>query len=326
MLDLDRLRRIRLHRRPRGQILIAEMVLRFDYAFPKKTRIRLEGLDNIPKDRPVFFAMNHTDRYNYWPFQYRLYREGQRFTATWVKGKYYENRMMGAFMDATNNIPLPSRGYVLTTEARHVLGRVPKEAEYRALRDLIDGKATADQAIESGGPAIAELLATGGPAAEWPARFEALFAEMMGQVARLTREALTELDLDVLVFPQGTRSKRLARGHSGMMHMAQHLGTAIVPVGCNGSDRVYPGGSPFAKGGDIVYRIGRPLLLDGPELGAYRVTTPFVPFSNAAGEAHGAAFQAATDVVMQHIDGLLDEEYRFADGTSDGVEKMNRFI
>src|SRR5690242_20641140 len=118
MLDLSRLRKIRLRRRPRVQIALANLVLRPDYRFPKKTVIELEGIDNIPKDQRVFFAMNHTDRYNYWPFQFQMYKAGLPFTATWVKGKYYENKLMGRFMDATNNIPLPSRGYVLTTELR----------------------------------------------------------------------------------------------------------------------------------------------------------------------------------------------------------------
>lgn len=328
MLDLDRLKRIRLARRPIGQLLIANVVLRLDYRFPKKTRIDLEGVENIPRDRGVFFAMNHTDRYNYWPFQYQLYMHGGlRMTATWVKGKYYENRLMGGFMDRTNNIPLPSRGYVIVTEFRKAHGRVPNETEYRALRDLVDGAATPAEVADKGGGAVAALLSKGGPAADFPARFDALFAAMMAEVTRLTREALEALELNVLVFPQGTRSKRLSHGHTGLMQMAQHLGHAIVPVGCNGSDRAYPGGSPFSKGGHLVYRIGRPLELDGPELAPHRVRAPFVPFSTAASATHGEAFRAGTDVVMRHIDALLDPEYRFAeDKVSDGVEKMNRFL
>jgi 1-acyl-sn-glycerol-3-phosphate acyltransferase len=328
MLDLHRLERIKLRRRPPVQILIAQLVLRFDYALPKPTRIVLEGLENIPRDRGVFLAMNHTDRYNYWPLQYQLYRQGcSRFTASWVKGKYYENRLMGAFMDRTNNIPLPSRGYVLTTEFRKVVGRVPSADEYRALRDLVDGRGDHEQAIALGGAAVAELLSAGGPAAAFRERFDDLFARMMGEVTRLTRQALVELDLNVLVFPQGTRSKRLSKGHTGLMQVAQHLGCAIVPIGCNGADRAYPGGSPFSKGGHIVYRIGRALELTGPELADYRVTAPFSPFSVAASQAHGAAFQAATDVVMTHINALLDPEYQFGDDqASDGVAAMNRFI
>ncbi len=328
MLDLHRLERIVLHRRPPAQILIAQLVLRFDYALPRPTRIELVGMENIPRDRGVFLAMNHTDRYNYWPLQYQLYRQGcSRFTATWVKGKYYENRLMGAFMDRTNNIPLPSRGYVLTTSFRKVAGRVPDETEYRALRELVDGRGDAEAAVAAGGATVARVLAAEGPAAGFRERFDAYFGRMMGEVTRLTRQALFELDLNVLVFPQGTRSKRLSKGHTGMMQVAQHLGVPIVPIGCNGADRAYPGGSPFSKGGHIVYRIGRPLELDGPELGSHRVTTPFLPFSAAASAAHGEAFQAATDVVMNHIDALLDPEYRFGDDqVSDGVSAVNRFI
>jgi 1-acyl-sn-glycerol-3-phosphate acyltransferase len=108
--------------------------------------------------------------------------------------------------------------------------------------------------------------------------------------------------------------------------VAQHLGVDIVPVGCNGSNLVYPGNSPFAKGGRIVYRIGRPLRLDGSELRDYRVTEPFRPFTLDAG-VHREAFQGMTDVVMEHINELLDPEYQYADEqTSDGVRGLDRFL
>jgi len=163
MLDLARLERIRLHERPLAQILIGQLGLRPDYRFPRRTQIELVGVENIPRDVGVFFAMNHTDRYNYWPFQYQMYRRGGlRFTATWVKGKYYENRVIGAFMDATNNIPLPSRGYVITTEFRKEFGQVPTKDEYRVLRDLVDGRVDVDEAAERGGDRIARLLLRGG--------------------------------------------------------------------------------------------------------------------------------------------------------------------
>lgn len=89
MLDLDRLKRVKLSSVPRGQQVMANLVLGPDYQFPRRTQIILEGTDKLP-GHPVVFAMNHTDRYNYWPFQYKLYRAGLGFTATWVKGKYYE--------------------------------------------------------------------------------------------------------------------------------------------------------------------------------------------------------------------------------------------
>ena len=120
--------------------MVANLGLALDYRFPKRSEIVIEGKERLPPDGGAFLAMNHTDRYNYWPLQYAMYRAGLPFTATWVKGKYYENRYVGAFMDSTNNIPTPSRGYVITTEFRKAVGRPPREDEYRLLRDLVDGK------------------------------------------------------------------------------------------------------------------------------------------------------------------------------------------
>ena len=291
-------------------------LLRLDYAFPRRTQIVLEGAGHLERGRSYVLAMNHTDRYNYWPFQYQLYREKLGYTATWVKGKYYENRFIGAFMDAMNNIPLPSRGYVITTEFRRVAGRTPTDEEYRALRDLADGtRRDAPAALEG---AVGDVDA-------FLREFASLFERMIEQVMRLNRMAL-DFGQHLLVFPQGTRSIRLSRGHIGVAQVAQHLGVDVVPVGCNGSDRVYPGNSPFASGGRVVYRIGRPLRLDGPELSSFRVTEPFHPFTLEA-EVHRERFQAMTDTVMDHINELLDEPYQYSpDRGSDGVSGIARFV
>jgi 1-acyl-sn-glycerol-3-phosphate acyltransferase len=313
MLDLARLERVNLHRTPWGQRFMAQL-LRLDYRFPRRTEIVLEGTQYLEPGRSYILAMNHTDRYNYWPFQYQLYRERLGYTATWVKGKYYENRFIGAFMDSMNNVPLPSRGYVIATRFRKAAGRAPSEDEYRALRDLADG-AVAEAAISD---AVGDVKA-------FLRDFAEVFDRMIDQVMRLNRQAL-DFGQHLLVFPQGTRSPRLSRGHIGVAQVAQHLGVDIVPVGCNGSDRVYPGNSPFAKGGRIVYRIGAPLPLDGPELRDYRVTEPFRPFTLEAG-VHREAFQGMTDVVMDRINALLDPEYQYGDQrASDAAHGMDRFL
>ena len=316
MLDLTRLEKVQLRRTPWGQLLLAQ-ILRLDYAFPRRTQIVLEGTEHLEPGRAVILAMNHTDRYNYWPFQYTLYRRGLGHTATWVKGKYYENRLMGAFMDSMNNIPLPSRGYVITTRFREVVGRPPSEEEYRALRDLADGKDT---------EVPGTLRDAVGDVKAFLDEFAAVFDRMIEQVMRLNRFAL-DFGQHLLVFPQGTRSIRLSRGHIGMAEVAQHLGVDVVPVGCSGSDQVYPGNSPFAKGGRVVYRIGERLRLDGPELAAHRVTQSFRPFTLAAADRHRASFQGMTDVVMDHINRLLDPPYRFAeDHEPEGPSGADRFI
>ena len=193
---------------------------------------------------------------------------------------------------------------------------MPSDEEYRALRDLADGE------VAEAAPALARAV---GDLKAFLRDFGEVFDRMIDQVMRLNRQAL-ELGQHLLVFPQGTRSLRLSRGHIGVAQVAQHLGVDIVPVGCNGSNLVYPGSGPFAKGGRIVYRIGKPLRLDGSELRDYRVTKPFRPFTLEAG-VHREALQGMTAVVMDHINELLDPEYRYADErTSDGVRGMDRFL
>lgn len=328
MLDLDRLQHIQLHRIPPGQVGFARL-LHLDYRL-HGTDIVLEGVENLPRDRSVFLAMNHTDRYNYWPFQYAMHRRGLRYTATWVKGKYYENQWMGRFLDSMNNIPLPSRGYVLTTLFRAAMQRKPLAEEYRFLRDLVDsGIAPGRDETVAQTAGVQQFLATrgDGSAEAFLHSFDALFGQMVEQVVALNRRALRELDLNILVFPQGTRSLRLSKGHTGLMQMAMHLGAAVVPVGCNGSDRVYPGNSPLAKKGRIVYRIGKPLELDGPELSPFRIPADLQPLSRELNREYASQLRGATDVLMERINALLDPPYQWAtDQASDGVAGMDRFL
>lgn len=320
MLTLERLKKVQLHRRSLGQKVMANLVLRWDYRLPRRTRITLEGLENLPRT-PVIFAMNHTDRYNYWPFQYATYRKGLAMTCTWVKGKYYENPAMGWFMDQCNNIPVPSKGYLITVQMRQATGRVPEGDSYRALRTLADKGALPDDASA---PVHAFLRSQGGADA-WRARIETLYADMMAAVVDLNRQAL-DIGCNIIIFPQGTRSTRLSKGRVGLAQLAQHLGATIVPVGCNGSDTVYPASSPFAKGGKIVYRIGKPLPVDHPDLAPHRVTAEFQPFTPSA-DPHRPAFEAITAVVMDRINDLLDPQYRFGeDDASDGVRGAQRFV
>ena len=313
------LRGLRLSAKPRVQIFLGHTLLRASYAVPRRAEIVIEGTENVPKDRTVFFAMNHTDRYNYWPFQYGMWKRGLRFTATWVKGKYFENPWMRRFMIATNNIPLPSRGYVISTGFRDAERRAPDAAEYRVLRDLADGVA-GDAEVAVASDAVKRFIAGGGLL-----RFEETFRFMMGEIVRLNRDALFKLGLDVLVFPEGTRSIRLAKGHTGLAQMSQALGVTIVPVGCNGSHRLYPGGSPWASGGRVVYRIGTPLTPDGPELGPLRVHEAFEPMVPGAMRTHGERFKKITDLVMSRIESLLDPDHRPGEGAG-GTREMDRFL
>ncbi len=335
MLDLDRIRRIRLTGNPWFQKAVAAVLLVPNYYTPPFVRIRFEDEDRVPEG-PVIFAMNHTDRYNYWPLQFKLWRRLGRYTAAWVKGKYYEHPLMGKFMELVNSIPTVSRGYIIARDFRGLLQRRPTNEEYAAARAWIDGQAAAlDGApVEAPDSALpAEILEQPrsilgrafDPSKESYAQaVNALFQKMMRRFVELNAEA-TGLGLDTIIFPQGTRSIRLSRGRIGMSQIALAQGRTIVPVGCSGCDQLYPGGSPWARGGTVTYRFGEPMT--AAELAEFRPGEPFEPFTPAAEAAHRGVFQALADRVMERIDRLVDEPYRFStDLESGGVEGSSRFV
>ena len=143
-------------------------------------------------------------------------------------------------------------------------------------------------------------------------------------IVEKNRRALA-IGLDVLVFPQGTRSRRLSRGHIGLAQVALATGATIVPVGCSGSDGVYTSRSFVAKPGAITYRVGEPMLPS--EWADVAPSEPFVPFDRADEALHRDAFQAVVDRVMERIDGLVDEPYRFSDDRcSEGSQGADRFV
>lgn len=334
MLDLPRYDRIRLSAKPLFQRFIALSILTPNYYLPPRVRIEFEGFGNVP-DHPVIFAMNHTDRYNYWPLQYKLWRVAGRYTATWVKGKYYEHPLMGKFMEWVNSIPAVSRGYLITKDFLAVTGGRPTDEQYSALRGWVDAAAKSDATLEP--PADVdlpnELLNRSrdvfgrpfGPRRESYADYiNAVFGIMMARFDDLNGDAF-EKGLDVIIFPQGTRSIRLSRGHIGLAEIALKHEKTIVPVGCNGSDSVYPGGSPIAKAGHIVYRFGRPISY--ADMAEFHIEDRFEPFTEPAETIYQERFRGLTDLVMGRINELLDPRYQVAeDGESDGTKGSKRFV
>ncbi len=330
MLDLDRMNRITLSAQPVFQRVVAYLLLMPNYSIPPGVTITLEGAEKIP-DEPVIFAMNHTDRYNYWPFMLEHWRQHGRFIATWVKGKYYESPTVGFFMELTNNIPTVSRGYVITKDFLSTVGRRPSDEEYRALRDWVNAVAEgADLPPPEGAPRALldpprDILGRRyDPARESYAQaVDGVFRLMMRRFVELNEEA-AELGLDLLIFPQGTRSKRLSAGRPGLSQIAMHLDRAVVPVGCSGCDRLYPSGSPVAKPGHVVYRFGEPLRR--ADAAAWVERGRFEPFSAEAERDFADEFQRYVDDVMARIEPLVDPEYRFASDGDGEIKGSDRFV
>lgn len=317
MLDLPLLQRLSLVRRPRTQRTMG-LLLALNYHWLPGVAIELEHFERIP-DRPVLFAMNHTDRYNYFPFQFKLWRRLDRFTATWVKGKYYESAFLARFMESMLQLPTVSRGYLIAKDFLAAVGRVPTESEYTLLREAIDARVLGEPGPLPTPPAVPAELYRGGrnplgvafdaQAGDYADYISRLFHAMMARFVELNEEAIA-IGLDLLVFPQGTRSKRLLPAHDGIAQMALHLRIPIVPIGCNGADLVYPGGSPVGRRGRIVYRIGEPI--EYAELRAFHIAEPYAPFSSEAERKYARQFDGVAELVTDRIDALLDPEYQRA--------------
>ena len=142
------------------------------------------------------------------------------------------------------------------------------------------------------------------------------------EVVRLNQQAL-DLGHHILVFPQGTRSLRLTKGHIGIAQMTQCLGIDVVPVACMGSEKAYPGNSPFARRGSIRYVVGKPLRVDGPELAELRIEEK-LSHSVVTLDKVSPSIERITAIIMDHINRLLEPEYQWAedDQANNGAQRF----
>ncbi|HRR39645.1 MAG TPA: lysophospholipid acyltransferase family protein [Syntrophales bacterium] len=305
MIDIERLEKVRLVRKPLGQRIIGALLLTVNYRVFADVDIRIENIERIPKDETVIFAMNHTDRYNYWPFQWKLWRKKCfPFTTVWVKGKYYRNALLGKFLDWCNLIPVPSMGYLVEEFYRKRFKRRIEKEEYRVIKDLIDGKQRLSEALKKLTPETAAMLKD-----DFVEHVRNYHEILMTRVAELSCKALLEKNLNLIIFPEGTRSLKLGEGKTGLAQLALHTEKAVVPVGCNNSDLVYRGHLPFARSGRITYRVGEPLSFNG-QLKDYRIREGFKLFSRESQRRYREQFEAVTRIVMDCINRNVDERYR----------------
>jgi len=333
MLDIPRLERIELTRNPLMQRFVGRLLL-VNYRLLPGVQIDFEGNRTLP-DEPVIFAMNHTDRYNYFPFQLAMWRRYNRFTATWVKGKYYEHPFVASFMEKTNQLPTVSRGYLITKDFLGALGRTPTTNEYNLLRQWADAVShgRGEEARPPTGQIPEEILTQprdilGHPfepeKEDYAGYINTMFHIMMRRFIGLNRRAPEE-GLDLLIFPQGTRSVRLLPSHIGISQIALHLKIPVVPVGCNGTDALFPAGNPWAKKGRAIYRFGAPISY--ADLAEYHTDEEFEPFTPDAEERYQDRFRAMADMITDRIDALLDERYKRDLGAGVDVTRgADRFV
>lgn len=325
-IDLARLGAVKLSSRPLLQRILARWGLTPNFELLPGVEIAFEG-QTEPPPAPVIVAINHTDRYGYFPFAYEWWRRFDRYFTAWAKGKYFENPILAAMINAMGGIPTVSRGYIITKDFVSVMGRKPDENEYRIIRDHVDARLG-----ETGGLQGLPEKFTGRPRNVLgldfdPAREEygvfvnRLFRKMMVLFMEIHRQGF-DRGRDLMIFPEGTRSATLGRGRPGIGQVALHFRIPVIPVGANGTDRAYPGVCPLAKRAKMVFRLGSPITYG--DLAEFHIDEPFVPFTAEAEEKYGEKFQGATDLIMSKIENLLDPEYRPA-GTG-GPGGVKRFI
>jgi hypothetical protein len=305
VIDIEYLKKIKLATHPFGQRFLGNLLLLPNYHIFAKVEIRIENIERIPRGENVIFAMNHTDRFNYWPFQYKLWKMKEfPFTTVWVKAKYYKNAFLAKGLDLCSLIPVPSMGYLIEEFYRKRFNRKMDRSLYRTVKDMIDGR------IEGAGPheraAVEALQGMGEHFAEF---IRGYYQEIMEKVAELSKTALCEKNLNLIIFPEGTRSVKLAEGRTGLAQLALHTEKRVVPVACNNSEEVYRGSLPIARSGWITYRIGEPLSVHD-QLKSYRIAEPFSLFSRESQERYREQFEGVTRTVMASIEEMLDEKYR----------------
>lgn len=305
MIDVHYLKKVRLVSVPRVQKLVALLFLTPNYHWFSKVDIQIDGLENIPRHQNVIFAMNHTDRFNYWPFQYQLWRHrGFPYTTVWVKGAYYRNRLLARCFDLVNAIPVPSMKYLIEECFRRRFGRRIGPDEYRYLKDLVDGRVEPLQQLARKSRELVILLQE-----NFVPFVRGQYEQVMGMVAKLSVRALREQRLNLIIFPEGTRSLTLGSGRTGLAQLALYTEAPVVPVGCNNSEKIYPGDSPLARSGRVIYRVGEPLDVSHA-LRAFRIRQPFELFSETSRKRYRERFEGATLTIMDRINQLVDASYR----------------
>ncbi len=184
------------------------------------------------------------------------------------------------------------------------MGRRMQYEEYRAVKDLIDGKLEGKNALARKGKELADQIQE-----NFIEFITPYYENVMNRVAELSKIAIFEKKLNIIIFPEGTRSTKLGEGKTGLAQLAINTDTTVVPVGCNNTDRIYPGSSPFAKSGQVTYRVGAPLSFDGA-LKECRVKEDFKLFSEESRLQYRDKFEEATRIIMERINSLVDERYR----------------
>lgn len=287
-------------------------------------RLEMEGLERLPKQQ-VIFAQNHTHMLDFLPLRAPLLVDHGINMVSWVKARAFKHPAMGKFLSKTGCPPLCSRGYFIVADFHALIGRRPSEAEYQALR----AHTTHGEPLPAGEPfeAIKRVARDmvgwhfNPQCTTYREAIEAAYQEAIAITLRLTRRAMNH-GHHVHVYPQGSISSRLTRGHLGLAHAAAALDLPVVPVGVSGCRETFVGSSPSLRPGRIVVRFGDPYRIPIEELPA-----GFRPFNREDELANYDWMQHHVDEVMARLNTLLEPDYQYSEGFEhDGKSGTARFF
>lgn len=272
---------------------------------------------------PVLFAMNHTHKFDFAQSKAALYNRAGVVTVSYTKTRAYQNRLQGAYINRSGNIPITSRGYLISADFAVLHDRAPEEEEYRMLRTHIDeGSDLPDT------PTLRAVLSR--PRDMLGKRFEpsrstyrqaieACYVEAMAACLSLSRQVVLA-GHSLHIYPQGVFSTRLTPGRIGAVQLAAGLDIPIVPMGCSGMNAAFPFNSMVPHGGRVKLCFGEPYRINRPELDGFE---PFVPVSE---RRLRPVLEEETGKLMHKINGLLDEHCTWGDAEGDGIKGVARFF
>jgi 1-acyl-sn-glycerol-3-phosphate acyltransferase len=287
-------------------------------------RVEIEGFPDLAE--PVLFAMNHSHYYDFMQSRRALWLQRRMQTVTFVKPRAFQHRLEGAYMKRMGNIPLVSRGYLISADFAGLHGRRPSEDEYRRLREHVDRGAQLPDA-----PLFRALQSSARDMLDLPyepddTRYDVAIKQRyraaMATTVELARSVLAA-GVSLHVYPQGLYSTRLTRGRIGTVQLARALDVPIVPVGFSGMNECFGHRQMLAHTrGTLTMRFGEPRRVSAPELAEF---TPFDPDEEL--RLRGP-LERETQALMNDINALLDPAYTWGEDPDegDGLEGIARFF
>lgn len=281
--------------------------------------IRVINAESLP-DGPAIFSPNHTHKFDFLPIRSALFDTHRLIT--WIKARDYSDPIMRRFFNAAGNVPIVSRGFVISADVITRFGRRPTEVEYRALRDHVDRGTALPESL------VFDILQTESRdicgrrfdvnQETYADAIQSTYFDYMN--ATLAHgKTIRDAGCHQHIYPQGAVSPHLTPGRTGAVQAAIALDLPIVPVGISGCIETFRKDWPFGRG-EIRIKIGDPIQIQSFENAR--------PFHHAWEKQHEVFLQQETERLMNRIHDLIDRQYRWASDPEQitGKTGIARFI